>query len=226
MSAQPLEVLIVEDEVLLATELEYLLQELGCHTVGMAMNSEEAVAMAEALNPDLALVDVHLEDGPTGVDAARRIKADCGGVVLFMTANVKRLPEDFAGACRQPGARAQVCGGWRRGRRGGQFFGRHGDGFRCHRRRCEDGGRRGRHHTGARARQRNRHGQRQGHRRRLRHWPWRQQCHESHFRVLLELPRRQQKEVQAQRVHGQDQRDGRAFQAQAVPYAHAHGDGR
>lgn len=99
MSAQPLEVLIVEDEVLLATELEYLLQELGCHTVGMAMNSEEAVAMAEALSPDLALVDVHLEDGPTGVDAARRIKADCGGVVLFMTANVKRLPEDFAGAC-------------------------------------------------------------------------------------------------------------------------------
>ena len=74
MSAQPLEVLIVEDEVLLATELEYLLQELGCHTVGMAMNSEEAVAMAEALNPDLALVDVHLEDGPTGVDAARRVK--------------------------------------------------------------------------------------------------------------------------------------------------------
>lgn len=99
MSAQPLEVLIVEDEVLLATELEHVLRELGCHTVGMAMNSEEAVAMAEALNPDLALVDVHLEDGPTGVDAARRIKADCGGVVLFMTANVKRLPEDFAGAC-------------------------------------------------------------------------------------------------------------------------------
>jgi len=99
MSVQPLEILIVEDEVLLATELEYLLRELGCHTVGTAMNADEAVAMAEALNPDLALVDVHLEDGPTGVDAARRIKADCGGVVLFMTANVKRLPEDFAGAC-------------------------------------------------------------------------------------------------------------------------------
>ena len=99
MSVPPLEVLIVEDEVLLATELEYLLQDLGCRTVGLAINSDEAVAMAEALNPDLALVDVHLEDGPTGVDVARRIEADHGGVVLFMTANVKRLPEDFAGAC-------------------------------------------------------------------------------------------------------------------------------
>ncbi|MCK5911614.1 MAG: response regulator, partial [Caulobacter sp.] len=35
----------------------------------------------------------------TGVDVARKISRDCGGVALFMTANVKRLPEDFAGAC-------------------------------------------------------------------------------------------------------------------------------
>jgi hypothetical protein len=40
-----------------------------------------------------------MSDGPTGVEVARRIVDDCGGVVLFMTANVKRLPEDLAGAC-------------------------------------------------------------------------------------------------------------------------------
>jgi CheY-like chemotaxis protein len=99
MGARPLNVLIVEDEVLLATELEFLLHEIGCRTVGLALNSDEAISLAESLNPDLALVDVHLQDGPTGVEAARRIRADCGGVVLFMTANVKRLPADFAGAC-------------------------------------------------------------------------------------------------------------------------------
>lgn len=99
MYERPLEVLIVEDEVLLATELEFLLGEVGCHSVGLAMSSDEAVAMANDLRPDLALVDVHLRDGPTGVEVARAIANDCGGVALFMTANVKRLPADFAGAC-------------------------------------------------------------------------------------------------------------------------------
>ena len=99
MSGRALEVLIVEDEMLLAIELEHLVEEVGCHSLGCAMSSDEAVDLAEKLHPDLALVDVHLSDGPTGVDVARKISQDCGGVALFMTANVKRLPEDFAGAC-------------------------------------------------------------------------------------------------------------------------------
>jgi CheY-like chemotaxis protein len=99
MVEHPLEVLIVEDEVLLATELEFLVEEVGCRAIGHAMSSDEAFAMASSLKPDLALVDVHLRDGPTGVEVARRIARDCGGVALFMTANVKRLPADFAGAC-------------------------------------------------------------------------------------------------------------------------------
>lgn len=99
MTERPLDVLIVEDEVLLATELEFLVEEVGCHAVGLAMSSDEAKALACDLRPDLALVDVHLRDGPTGVEVARTIHDDCGGVALFMTANVKRLPDDFAGAC-------------------------------------------------------------------------------------------------------------------------------
>lgn len=95
----PLNVLIVEDEVLLAAELGYLVEEVGYRDVGHAMTSSEAVELARAFQPDLALVDVHLSDGPTGIDVARLIAEDCGGVALFMTANVKRLPEDFAGAC-------------------------------------------------------------------------------------------------------------------------------
>ena len=95
----PLNVLIVEDEVLLAVELQFLVREAGCRDVGLAMSRDEAVALARTLAPDLALVDVHLQDGPTGVEAARHIAEDCGAVVLFMTANVRRLPDDFAGAC-------------------------------------------------------------------------------------------------------------------------------
>jgi two-component system, response regulator PdtaR len=99
MSRRSLDVLIVEDEMLLAIELEHLVEEVGCHSLGCAMSSDEAVDLAERLHPDLALVDVHLSDGPTGVEVARKISQDCGGVALFMTANVKRLPDDFAGAC-------------------------------------------------------------------------------------------------------------------------------
>ncbi len=96
---QPLRVLIVEDEVLLAAELEYLVAASGAAPVGHAMTSTEAVDLAERLHPDLALVDVHLSDGPTGIDAARQMTDHCGAIVLFITANMKRLPEDFAGAC-------------------------------------------------------------------------------------------------------------------------------
>lgn len=96
---QPLKVLIVEDEVILAVELEYLVAATGAQPVGHAMTSPEAVALAVETRPDLALVDVHLADGPTGIDAAREMTSHCGAIVLFITANLKRLPEDFAGAC-------------------------------------------------------------------------------------------------------------------------------
>lgn len=94
-----MDVLIVEDEVLLAVELEHVVHEAGHHVVGHAMESGEALTMAGRCKPDLALVDVHLQDGPSGVDAARSMTNDCGAVVLFMTANKQRLPADFAGAC-------------------------------------------------------------------------------------------------------------------------------
>jgi two-component system, response regulator PdtaR len=92
-----LNVLIVEDEALVAAELELLVEESGHHPVGSAIDSEEAVALAESTRPDLAFVDVHLSDGPTGIETARRLN-DLGVRVIFMTANPKRLPADGAGA--------------------------------------------------------------------------------------------------------------------------------
>lgn len=91
-------VLIVEDEVLVAAEIEFLVAEAGMTSIGVAISSPEALALVEAERPDLVLLDVHLSDGPTGVDIARRAAAMTGVAVLFMTANRRRLPEDFAGA--------------------------------------------------------------------------------------------------------------------------------
>lgn len=98
MSAGGLRVLIVEDEAFIALELECLLEEAGYLPVGVATRSSEAIALARDLAPDIALVDIHLADGPTGVAVAQALSARPGTTVLFTTANAKRVPPDFAGA--------------------------------------------------------------------------------------------------------------------------------
>lgn len=93
-----LRILVVEDEALIVLELECLLDELGYVTVGVAGNATEAIALGRSTVPDIALVDIHLVDGPTGVAVARALSADPRTTVVFMTANAKRIPDDFAGA--------------------------------------------------------------------------------------------------------------------------------
>jgi CheY-like chemotaxis protein len=93
-----LRILIIEDEILIALELENLLQDEGHDVVGMAASSKQALTLGRDLTPDLAFVDIHLADGPTGVDVARHFTNELGITVLFMTANAKRIPDDCAGA--------------------------------------------------------------------------------------------------------------------------------
>ena len=79
-------ILIVEDEFLVAAEVEATLEERGFESVGIAPDMEAALALAAA-KPDLALVDIHLRDGPTGPEIAQRLARDYGVNVLFVTAN-------------------------------------------------------------------------------------------------------------------------------------------
>lgn len=98
MTNSALRILVVEDEVLIALELECLLDDLGHTIVGIAANSTEAIALGRSTVPDVAFVDIHLGDGPTGVEVARALSLDPLITVIFMTANAKRIPDDFAGA--------------------------------------------------------------------------------------------------------------------------------
>lgn len=95
---EPLKVLIVEDEALLAMELESLVEEAGHSVAGWATSSTEARAMVDTIDADIAFVDVHLTDGATGIDVAEYIALTRRSMVVFMTANPKRIPENFAGA--------------------------------------------------------------------------------------------------------------------------------
>jgi DNA-binding response OmpR family regulator len=93
-----LRVMIVEDEALLLMQMENLIEDEGHEVVGTAMSSEEALRVADLVRPDVMFVDVHLLDGPTGIDIARRFRNRTDVMVVFLTANSQRLPGDYAGA--------------------------------------------------------------------------------------------------------------------------------
>lgn len=91
----PAKILIVEDEMLVAIELEAILEDLGHAPVGIAADLTDAEKLA--CQPlDLALVDLNLRDGLTGPEVGKRLCAR-GVSVLFITANPRQLGEGIAG---------------------------------------------------------------------------------------------------------------------------------
>jgi DNA-binding response OmpR family regulator len=92
-----LKILIVEDEALLAMELESEVEEAGHEIVGVAAESKQALSLIEKSSPQFAFVDIQLLDGPTGIDVGRHL-ASRSIPYVFVSGNLKRIPEDFAGA--------------------------------------------------------------------------------------------------------------------------------
>jgi len=92
-----LNIMIVEDEALLALELELEVESAGHVVVGTAASRKAAFDIIDQTGPDFAFVDVHLSDGPSGIDIGRRL-AERSIPFVFVTGNVKRIPEDFVGA--------------------------------------------------------------------------------------------------------------------------------
>jgi len=84
-------ILIIEDEPIIAMDLEAIVGELGHQSVGIADTKDDAVRMAERLRPDLILSDIRLADGSSGVDAARDILARFSVPIIFITAYPDQL---------------------------------------------------------------------------------------------------------------------------------------
>ena len=89
-------ILIVEDEILIACELEAILEDLGCEPIGIATDTRSALNLAER-QPDLALVDLNLRDGPTGPRIGELFASRFNIPVLFVTANPRLLGKGVAG---------------------------------------------------------------------------------------------------------------------------------
>jgi DNA-directed RNA polymerase specialized sigma24 family protein len=85
------EVLIIEDEPIIALDLQRLVDDLGHHVIGVAATRSEAVEMARDANPGLVLADIQLADGSSGIDTAQDILQDHDVPVIFITAFPERL---------------------------------------------------------------------------------------------------------------------------------------
>lgn len=85
------EVLIIEDEPIIAMDLETIVRDLGHGVTGVAVTRDEAVAQAMARRPGLVLADIQLADDSSGIDAVKDILAQFEVPVIFITAFPERL---------------------------------------------------------------------------------------------------------------------------------------
>jgi len=85
------DVLIIEDEPVIAADIEALVKELGHKVSGLAATRDEARASVEKAKPGLVLADIQLADGSSGIDAVKDILASQDVPVIFITAFPERL---------------------------------------------------------------------------------------------------------------------------------------
>jgi len=90
-AANAARVLIIEDEPIIAMDLQQLVESAGHEVVGLAASEEEAVALAERERPSLVLADVNLGQGGDGQSAVERIMERHSVPVIFVTAYPERL---------------------------------------------------------------------------------------------------------------------------------------
>lgn len=84
-------VMIIEDEPIIAMDIETIVRDLGHDVTGIATTHDEALALFRADLPGLVLADIQLADSSSGIDAVRHILAEQMVPVIFITAFPERL---------------------------------------------------------------------------------------------------------------------------------------
>ncbi len=85
------DVLIIEDEPVIAADIEALVSELGHRVIDIAATRTEALEAVARQTPGLVLADIQLADGSSGIDAVKDILARLDVPVIFITAFPERL---------------------------------------------------------------------------------------------------------------------------------------
>lgn len=85
-------VMIIEDEAIIAMDIQDIVTEIGHQVTGIARTRDEAVALAARIRPDLILADIQLADNSSGIDAVNEILGQFDALpVIFITAFPERL---------------------------------------------------------------------------------------------------------------------------------------
>ena len=85
-SAFPPRALIVEDEIVIALDLETQMQALGFNVFALAANASQALTAAMDTPPDVAIMDIYLNGARDGIEAARQLRELYDTSVIFVTA--------------------------------------------------------------------------------------------------------------------------------------------
>ena len=81
----------IEDEPIIALDIEGMVQDLGHEVTGIARTHKEAIDLVRARRPGLVLADIQLADGSSGLDAVNEILKGVNVPVIFITAYPERL---------------------------------------------------------------------------------------------------------------------------------------
>ncbi len=79
-------ILIVEDESIVAKDIQHSLKKLGYTVVGMCSTGEDAIKTAEETKPDLVLMDIMLKGDMSGIEAAGQIREKYNIPIIYLTA--------------------------------------------------------------------------------------------------------------------------------------------
>jgi CheY-like chemotaxis protein len=101
----PLRVMIVEDEMLLALDLEDMLLDAGHVVVGQAADMKQALSVAESAEGrvDVAIMDVNLARGSNGIETAAALRDRWNIPSLFVSGNLDERTRELAAPSRPLG---------------------------------------------------------------------------------------------------------------------------
>jgi CheY-like chemotaxis protein len=85
------DVLVIEDEPLIAVDIQTHVEELGHHVLRVARTHKEAIEAVKKTRPGLILADIQLADGSSGLEAVNQILGTISVPVIFITAYPERF---------------------------------------------------------------------------------------------------------------------------------------
>ncbi len=96
MQLKDTRILIVEDEIVIASEIKLRLEAMGYGVIGIVNNGRDAIKKAQLYEPDVVLMDITLKGKMNGLEAAREIEKNNDIPVIFITAHTDRSTLDSA----------------------------------------------------------------------------------------------------------------------------------